>query len=99
MGIVGAILAIAIAYWFYRTAEKHGIEPTWWGLIGVACYYFSTLMWSTGVVRPVLTMVRETDPGNLRVWVAIGLFSTALFGALIAVLVRRYVLLRMKPNV
>ncbi|WP_022948753.1 hypothetical protein [Methylohalobius crimeensis] len=44
--MLGGLLAILVAIWFYRSADRVGHpEPFKWGAIGAAVYYVAMFLW------------------------------------------------------
>lgn len=45
--MIGGLVAIAIAVWFFTSAQKlPGRDPIQWGAVGVVVYYLTVALWS-----------------------------------------------------
>lgn len=52
--MIGGLVAVAIAIWFYRTAIGiHDSKPFLWAFNGVAAYYVVVFLWWFLVLKPV----------------------------------------------
>jgi hypothetical protein len=93
MRILGGIIAIFIAVWFYRTAVAKGVEPFSWVVAGTIFYYLPMGLW-TWVVNPMIKNPHLTSDGpSLLVRLA-----PTLVGIAAVVLLRQFVLLNVKPR-
>jgi hypothetical protein len=89
--VIAMVAVLAIAVWFYRTAERLNLPPLNWAIGGVAIYYGGFLVWMHGVLRPLLGGLFRTH----GFWLGIGMdVSAILAGALCAVLFHSKVLLK-----
>ncbi|CAG1021117.1 hypothetical protein MTYM_00767 [Methylococcales bacterium] len=52
--IVGALAILAVAYWYFQTAEKLSLPPLPWVVGGVIVYYAGFLGWMYWVLKPML---------------------------------------------
>lgn len=93
--MLGGIIAIVIAIWFYRSAERRGLPPIPWGVAGVVAYYVPNFIWSLMVAKPWLTVLHAQ---NAAVMSSIVGHSSILVGAVFAVLVHRFALLRARAS-
>ncbi len=60
--MLGGIIAIAVAVWFYRTAESIGNPtPLQWGVIGVAVYYGVLAAWTVFANTPFMEEFHHTS--------------------------------------
>lgn len=93
MRIIGGIIAILIAVWFYRSAESKGVEPFPWAFAGAIFYYIPMGLW-TFIINPLLKNPHVTSSGPSML---AGLGPT-MAGVVVAVLVHQFVLLKVKPQ-
>jgi hypothetical protein len=91
------LIILAIAVWFYQTAQQRGLPGVAWAVGGVIVYYGGFLLWMHGVLRQVLGGLFQSH--NFGIAIAMDLTSI-LFGALCAVLFRFKVMLKQggKPS-
>jgi hypothetical protein len=54
--MIGAIFALGVCFWFYKTAEKMGLSPVPWMVGGVLTFYVSNYVWIYAILRPVAGM-------------------------------------------
>jgi len=89
--MIGGIVAVAIAYWFYRSAEDRGLPTFQWAFAGLLAFYVPNFAWSLLVSKPWIASLHVQQPT-----VSTGLinFSSVAIGLVCAVLVRRFVLLK-----
>lgn len=92
--MLGGIVAVVIAVWFYRSAEGRGIPPIPWAVAGAIAYYVPNFIWSLLVAKPWLSSLHAQ---NAAVMSSIVGHSSILVGVVFAVLVHRFALLRAKP--
>ena len=52
--MIGALAILAVAYWYYQTAEKLSLPPLPWVVGGVIVYYSGFLGWMYWVLKPLL---------------------------------------------
>lgn len=52
--MIGALAILAMAYWYYQTAENLKLPPLPWIVGGVIVYYAGFLGWMYGVLSPML---------------------------------------------
>ncbi|HLF98773.1 MAG TPA: hypothetical protein VI457_16660 [Methylococcaceae bacterium] len=93
MRVLGGLIAIAIAVWFYRTAETKGANPIQWAIAGVIFYYVPMGLW-TWLVMPKMLSPHPTSAGTP--WFSLMLPTLVGLGA--AFLLRQFVLLKLKPK-
>lgn len=91
MRIVGGIIAILIAIWFYKTAESKGADPFPWAIAGTIFYYLPMGLW-TWVVNPMIKNPHVTSEGTS----IIARVAPTLVGIVVVVLLRQFVLLKVK---
>lgn len=89
--MLGGVVAVLIAIWFYRSAEGRGLPPISWGVAGVIAYYVPNFIWSLLVAKPWLVTLHAQNAAGLSSIVG---HSSILVGAVFAVLVHRFALLR-----
>ena len=93
--MLGGVVAVVIAIWFYRSAQARGLPPIPWGVAGVVAYYVPNFIWSLTVAKPWLTTLHAQ---NAAVMSSIVGHSSILVGAVFAVLAHRFALLRTRPS-
>ncbi len=60
--MLGGIIAIAVAVWFYRTAESIGNPtPLQWGVIGVVVYYVILAAWTVFANTPLMEEIHHAS--------------------------------------
>ena len=52
---LGAVVSIACAVLFYRTAAAKGAPAIQWAVVGFGAYFLSNLIWSLVVTKPIAT--------------------------------------------
>lgn len=52
--MLGGIIAVLIAIWFYRSALSMGENPWVWAINGVIVYYLIVMLWTFLVARPLM---------------------------------------------
>lgn len=93
MRVLGGLIAIAIAIWFYRTAESKGANPLQWAIAGVVFYYVPMGLW-TWFVMPKMMSPHPTSAGTP--WFS--LMLPTLVGLGVVFLLYRFVLLRVNTR-
>lgn len=93
MRILGGLIAIAIAIWFYRTADAKGQDPFPWAVAGVIFYYLPMGLW-TWLVNPKIRMPHPTSEGP-SLWL---MLAPTLVGLAVSIALRQFVLLKTKPH-
>ncbi len=84
--MIGGLIAIAVAVWFFNTAQKiPDKDPIHWGAIGVAVYYVVVALWT--FVTDIGFMA-DLHHRNVAIGAIIHYLGPAL-GVLAAWLVRR----------
>jgi hypothetical protein len=90
--MIGGLIAVALAIWFYRTALANGMPALQWGIAGVVVYYIPNFFWSLMVAKPVLqNLHQQTAPMKYSFWG----YSSVMVGLAVAVAVW-YLLLNKK---
>jgi uncharacterized membrane protein YgaE (UPF0421/DUF939 family) len=87
--MIGGIVAILMAYWFYRSAEAHGLPVFQWAFAGLISYYIPNFIWSLMVAKPWINSLHAQNGTVLATLLG---FSSVLVGALAAFLVNLLVL-------
>jgi len=91
--MLGGLIAVAIAVWFYRTAMAKGAEGFQWGLVGIITYYVPNFLWSVMVAKPVLVNLhKQTAPIKYSLWG----YSSVFVGLAVVLTVWYLVLNRLK---
>jgi len=91
IGAISAIAILALAYWYYQTAEKLSLPPLPWVAGGVIVYYGGFLAWMHWVLKPLLGgQFREH---NFVLGVVMDL-TAVLAGAALSALFRNKVMLK-----
>ena len=84
--MIGGLIAIAIAIWFYRTAvQMNDPRPVFWAVNGVAAYYIVVFLWWILVLKPASATLHHG--GTMKLY-ALHVAGYAL-GLLLAWFVRR----------
>lgn len=89
--MIGGVIAIVIAYWFYRSAATRGLPAFQWAFAGAIVYYIPNFIWSLAVAKP---MMNELHAQNASASATLLGFSSVLIGAAVALLVHLLVLRR-----
>jgi hypothetical protein len=87
--MIGGIVAIAIAYWFYRTAEARSLPNFQWAAAGAIAYYVPNFIWSLAVAKP---WADSYHPANAVGVAGMINFSSIFVGLAVAYLVYRFAL-------
>lgn len=93
--MLGGIVAVLIAVWFYRSAEGRGLPQIPWSVAGVVAYYVPNFIWSLLVAKPWLSNLHAQNAAVLSSVVG---HSSILVGAVFAVLAHRLALLRARRS-
>ncbi len=92
--MIGGIVAILIAYWFYRSAEARGLPAFQWAFAGLIAYYIPNFIWSLMVAKPWINSLHAQNGTAMATVLG---FSSVFVGALVAFLVHVF-LLRKAPT-
>jgi hypothetical protein len=85
------VVILAIAVWFYQTAQRLSLPALAWAIGGVVVYYGGFLFWMQVVLRSILGESFHTH----GFWLGIGMDITAiLVGATCAALFRYWVMMK-----
>ena len=91
--MIGGIIAILIAFGFYRGAEQRRLPGFQWAFGGLITYYIPNISWSLLVAKPWLAQLHKQTPSFMTTLVG---FSSVLIGLTATALVYLLVLSR-KP--
>jgi len=84
MGVIGGLITIGLAVWFYRTAAAKGGPALQWGIAGALVFFVPKILWQVMVANPALrSMQKGTAPMKLALWD----YSSILIGLAVAVAV------------
>ncbi|NJD08387.1 MAG: hypothetical protein FIA97_18105 [Methylococcaceae bacterium] len=92
--MVGALVALAICYWFYRSAESLKLPHLPWIIGGALAFYATNYAFIYGLLRP-LAGERLRNHGYFGGFIIE--LSGALVGLAAAYLLRQYVMLKQPP--
>lgn len=87
--MIGGIIAIVIAYWFYRTAESGQLPALQWAFGGTVVFYVPNFIWSLLVAKPMLNQLHAQ---NATAMASLLGFSSVFVGAAVAIMVHFLVL-------
>ena len=93
--MLGGVVAIVFAIWFYRSAEARGLPAIPWALAGIVAYYVPNFIWSLVVAKPWLATLHAQNAAAMSSIVG---HSSILVGAVVALVVRHFALLRTPSN-
>jgi hypothetical protein len=88
----GGIIAILIAYIFYRAAEARHLPGFQWALGGIISFYVPNFIWSLMVAKPMMTQLHAQNATGMASLLG---FSSVFVGAAVALLVYFLVLRRL----
>lgn len=57
--MLGGLIAVAIAIWFYTSAQSRGAPGVHWGFAGLISYYVPNFIWSLLVAKPWLASLHN----------------------------------------
>jgi hypothetical protein len=87
----GGLIAVAIAYLFYRTAEQRGLPNFQWAFAGLLAFYIPNIVWSLFVAKPMMnTLHAQNATGTAGI---VG-YSSVFVGLAVAIAVYFLVLKR-----
>lgn len=91
--LLSVVLTLGFAYWFYRTAQRVGVNSMQWALVGAFSYQLPAWAWMITVSKPYVSAIQGTAN---RASMSSGLMghSWLLVGLVCALLVYRFALLR-----
>jgi len=79
--MIGGLIAILIAYWFYRSAASRGLPGFHWAFAGLISYYIPNFIWSLGVSKPWMNQLHAQNASVMGTLLG---FSSVLVGAAVA---------------
>jgi len=89
--MLGGVVAVAIAIWYYRSAEGRGLPAIPWGVAGLVAYYVPNFIWSLMVAKPWLVRLHAQNAPIMSSFVG---HSSILVGVIAALLVWQFALPR-----
>jgi cbb3-type cytochrome oxidase subunit 3 len=87
--MIQIIAAIAVAVWFFRSANKIGKSGIRWAIIGVCAFILPDVPWAMFAYQAILPAVIKSDIGETGV--IISALVIALFGLLLGFVVAFWV--------
>jgi len=93
--MLGGLIAVAIAIWFYKTAESKGAPAVQWGIAGLISFYVPNFIWSLVVAKPWLASLHNQGAPMKSSLVG---HSSILVGAVCAWLIWSFFLRSLKPS-
>jgi hypothetical protein len=87
----GGLIAVAIAYWFYRTAEARGLPNFQWAFAGLISFYIPNIVWSIFVAKPMMNTLHAQNAAGTAGIVG---YSSVFVGLAVALVVYFLVLKR-----
>ncbi len=93
MVMISILLTAAIAFWFYRTAERLGSKAMHWGVAGAIAYQVPAWTWMMLVTKPYMSGIRGVAA---KTTTSAGLVSHSwvLVGVICAFVVYKFFLLK-----
>ena len=91
------LLTAGCALWYYKTAERMGLPSIQWAIAGAIAYQVPAWAWMFLFSRPYMGAMRGTTERTGMAAFLIG-HSWIVIGAVCAVLVYRFFLLRSKAS-
>jgi hypothetical protein len=89
----GGLIAIGIAFWFYRSAESRDLPGIHWAIAGAIAFYVPNFIWSLMIAKPMINQLHAQNANGMASLLG---FSSVFVGAAIAGLVYYLVLRRTK---
>jgi hypothetical protein len=89
--MIGGIIAIVIALWFYRTAESRHLSGIQWAIGGAIAFYIPNFIWSLMVAKPMMNQLHAQNATGMASMLG---FSSVFVGAIVAILVHFLILRR-----
>ena len=93
MMMLGVIISMLSAVFFYRTAAAKGAPAIQWAVVGFASYFLSNLIWTFWVTKPIAVKLAAQ---NLNTKAGLLMSSGILIGALVAWLIWSQLLNKVK---
>lgn len=89
--MIGGIIAILIALWFYRTAESRHLSGAQWAVGGAIAFYIPNFIWSLMVAKPMMNQFHAQNATGMASMLG---FSSVFVGTMVAILVHFLILRR-----
>ena len=89
--MIGGIIAILIALWFYRTAESRHLSGAQWAVGGAIAFYIPNFIWSLMVAKPMMNQFHAQNATGMASMLG---FPSVFVGAMVAILVHFLILRR-----
>lgn len=93
--MIGGLIAILIAYAFYRGAEQRHLPGFQWAFAGAVVFYIPNFIWSLMIAKPMMNQLHAQNATGLASLLG---FSSVFVGAAVALTVYLLVLRRMNPS-
>lgn len=93
--MIGGIVAVLIALWFYRTAESRGLPNFHWAVGGLIAYYVPNFIWSLAVAKPWVNSLHQSNATSTASLIN---FSSIFVGLAVAFLVHRFFMPKAAPT-
>ncbi len=93
MFLLGAIISILCAVWFYRTAVAKRAPAIQWAVVGFVSYFLTNFIWTFWVSKPIAVKLLA-QKATIKAGLVSG--SGILLGAVVAWLVWSRVLNKLK---
>lgn len=93
--MIGGIVAILVAYGFYRTAASRQLPAMPWAVGGTLAYYVPNFIWSLTLAKPMLNQLHAQGATAMATFWG---FSSVIVGTVVAVAVHHFILQRTRPN-
>ena len=82
--MIGSIVAVFVAVWFYYTAKNTGRDPISWAVAGLVVYFMVCLVWTWFVTPPIKDAASHSQSGLLifltrYAYILVGLASAVFF--------------------
>ncbi len=79
--MLGGVIAVLIAVWFYRTADSKGAPGVQWAIAGLLAFYIPNFIWSLLVAK---TMLQNLHAQSAPIKASLVGHSSVVLGALCA---------------
>jgi hypothetical protein len=93
--MIGGIIAIFMAYWYYRTAQSRQLPALHWAVGGTLAFYVPNFIWSLTLAKPMLNQLHAQSGTVMATFWG---FSSVIVGAAVAVAVHHFILQRSGPG-
>ncbi len=93
--MIGGIIAILIALWFYRAAESRHLSGIQWAIGGAIAFYIPNFIWSLMIAKPMMNQLHAQNATGMASMLG---FSSVFVGAVVAMLVHFLVLRRIQAQ-